>query len=403
MKRWLCMLAGLMLLVSAQAQIHRRVPAYSFIRADRNRIQTPSGTSPDFSLFLRKLDSAAFLGYGDVRIVHVGGSHVQGGAWTQQLRRNLLSIRYGLDGGRGLVFPFAAAATNTPSGYISRCTGEWRYSRCLKPDPSMPLGVTGMAVETSDTAATIMIDLVEQSSREWAPGFTFRSVDIFGTGSARPVIFMDRDTLEGVFSDGRYHFDLPHYAEYLRVGFRDLGSFSLSGIYLDRPQHGLTLSEAGVNGASTGSFLNCENFERDMAFLRPDLVIFSIGINDIQGANFSADRFIRNYSSLVDAVRSASPHCAILFTTCTDSYRHHSPNRQGEEARMAFARLAVSYDAALWDVFDIMGGLGSIESWEAAGLARGDRVHFTGAGYDLLGDLLFNAIVDAWKEEVRRK
>ena len=70
---------------------------------------------------------------------------------------------------------------------------------------------------------------------------------------------------------------------------------------------------------------------------------------------------------------------------------------------MAFARLAVSYDAALWDVFDIMGGLGSIESWEAAGLARGDRVHFTGQGYDLLGDLLFNAIVDAWKEEVRRK
>ena len=26
---------------------------------------------------------------------------------------------------------------------------------------------------------------------------------------------------------------------------------------------------------------------------------------------------------------------------------------------------------------------------------RGDRVHFTPAGYDLLGDLLFNAIMDA--------
>ena len=403
MKRWLCVMAGLLLVVSAGSQVHRRIPAYSFLRTERNRIQTPSGSSPEFSLFLRKLDSAAFLNYGDVRIVHVGGSHVQGGMWTQQLRRNLLLLRYGLGGGRGLVFPFAAAATNTPSGYISRCTGEWRYSRLLKPDPLMPLGVTGMAVETSDTAATVMIDLCEAGAGEWAPGFTFRSVDIFGSGSARPVIYMDRDTLEGVFSEGRYHFELPHYAQYLRVGFRDLGSFILNGIYLDRPQSGLTLSEAGVNGASTASFLSCENFASDMAFLRPDLVIFSLGINDIQGTEFNAERFIRNYSSLVDAVRAVSPHCAILFTTCTDSYRHHSPNRQGEEARMAFARLAVAYDAALWDIFDIMGGLGSVESWEEAGLARGDRIHFTASGYDLLGDLLYNAIVDAWKEEVRSK
>ena len=132
--------------------------------------------------------------------------------------------------------------------------------------------------------------------------------------------------------------------------------------------------------------------------LDPDLVIFSIGINDIQGAEFNADRFIRNYSNLVKAVKRVNPHCAILFTSNSDSYSHHLPNRQGVDSELAFARLATMYDAAFWDLFDIMGGLGSIASWESAGLAKADKIHFTPAGYDILGDLLFNALMESLRQ-----
>ena len=307
--------------MTAGAQtMHRRIPQYSFIRSDHNRIQTPSGKSPDFQLFLRKLDTLIVSRSGDVKIVHVGGSHVQGGVWTQQLRRNMLSLRYGLDGGRGMVFPFAAASTNTPMGYVSTCSGFWSYSRCLKPQDGTPLGVTGMAVETSDSSATIGIELYEREAREWTPGFTFKSMDVLGYGTARPVAVLGRDTLDGVFTGRGYHFDLPHYTDWIKLAFKDFpGTWTLTGIYLDRPQNGLTISEIGVNGASTSSFLNCRDFEMDMRMLDPDLVIFSIGINDIQGVEFNADRFIRNYSNLVKAVKRVNPHCAILFTSNSDS------------------------------------------------------------------------------------
>ena len=381
---------------------HRRIPSYPFARLDLNRIQYPSGKSPEFELFLRKLDTLATYSSGSVRILHVGGSHVQAGIWTQQLRRNLLSMRYGMDGGRGMVFPFNAAGTNTPAGYVSRSAGEWSYFRCLK-DGGEPLGVTGMAVSTADTAAVVMIDMTEQNPREWAPGFTFKSVDILGHGTASPVVVLGRDTVEGVWNGWKYHFDLPHYSEYLQVRFRGMpGEFTLKGIYLDKPCGGLTVSECGVNGASTRSWLSCSEFGRDIELVRPDLVIFSIGINDTQGVSFDSERFIANYRELVREVRAVNPRCAILFTTNNDSCRHRSdPNPFGIDQQQAFWRLADSENAAIWDLFEIMGGMGSSSDWLAAGLMKSDLVHFTASGYDLLGDLLFNAIMDASRKRGR--
>ena len=47
-----------------------------------------------------------------------------------------------------------------------------------------------------------------------------------------------------------------------------------------------------------------------------------------------------------------------------------------------------------------MGGLGSIQSWEYAGLAQHDKIHFTTQGYDIVGNLLYNALMDAYREHV---
>ena len=56
-------------------------------------------------------------------------------------------------------------------------------------------------------------------------------------------------------------------------------------------------------------------------------------------------------------------------------------------------QLAKEYDAALWDLYDIMGGLGSMQRWQNHSLANSDKIHFTHQGYILLGDMLFNALI----------
>ena len=134
----------------------RKLP---FMRPDKSRIQYPAGSSPDYALFLRKLDTLLLTGDTDVKVLHMGGSHVQGGTMTDRLRKHFLSLRYGMDGGRGLVFPFSAAGTNTPASYISSWQGSWESATCLKPRDK-DLGVSGMAVTARDTSARIVIDLV---------------------------------------------------------------------------------------------------------------------------------------------------------------------------------------------------------------------------------------------------
>ena len=157
----------------------------------------------------------------------------------------------------------------------------------------------------------------------------------------------------------------------------------------------------GVNGAATSSFLKCEDFTRDLQLVKPDLVIFSIGINDLQGSDFDARRFIANYGKLVQLVRHANPHCAFLFTSCNDSWKNGRSNPFGAKAEKAFEEIAAGCDGAFWDLYDIMGGSGSMDAWVNAGLARTDRIHFTPEGYTLLGNLLFNALMDAYTAQAR--
>jgi hypothetical protein len=49
-----------------------------------------------------------------------------------------------------------------------------------------------------------------------------------------------------------------------------------------------------------------------------------------------------------------------------------------------------------------MGGLKSMDTWYKEKLAQKDRIHFTVAGYQLLGNLFSNALFDAYKAETAR-
>ncbi len=389
------LLLTLLLLVPVLCYGARRLPRYPFIHADRNVLQFPGGDSEDFRLFLRKLDTLVLSGKGDVRVLHVGGSHVQAGTWTDRLRSNFLALRYGIDGGRGLVFPFSAAGTNTPISYQSSYTGNWEKTNCLKPD--CILGLTGMAITANDTSARAAIDLLPREMHLHQPRYTFNRVDVLGDGSMEPVLLLQgKDTLRGISGKGITHFDLPYYTDWVQVAFSGApGRYTLRGLYLDKPGSGFTMVEAGVNGAATGSWLRCDDWEEDLRRVRPDLVIFSIGINDIQG-DFDKARFMANYRKLIAKVRRVNPHCAILFTGINDNWRRRSVNPYTPEVGLAFEALAKEFKGVFWDMFGIMGGTGSMAAWQEAGLAQSDKIHFTTEGYRLLGDLLFEAIMDCF-------
>ena len=379
--------------------------SFAFINYDTSHLIIP-GDSSAMKLFAEKWYRLLATGEGHVSIMQIGASHIQGGSFPHRLRYNLLNAAT-LVSDRGLIFPYSAATKcNNPYDYRVRRSRPLELTRNVYKEPVVNLGLCGIAVTARDSAAEIGILLNE-------PAFNFATTDLVLLGETKdsvvPVIKVWNDNGDSVMlspaeidkAGRRYSYHLDWTVDSFAVVIPcDTGqSFSLTGIYLANQSHGLSYHSIGVNGAAVSDYLDkCPFFEQHLDLVKPDLVIFCIGINDASGDNFDTSVFIKRYFRLIDSIRTVSPECAFVFVTNNDSYRRvrrqYKVNANGPIVREAFLRIAEATGGAVWDQFSVMGGLESMKTWSENGLAQRDRIHFTRKGYELLGDLLTNAIVE---------
>lgn len=402
-------------LVAQSLPMLRPLPDLPFAHLDRNHIVYP-GDSLAMERFFQKMDSVVFFGKGNLSILHLGDSHLQAGISTQRLRDNLLSIAPDLIGGQFWAFPFTAGKTNNPAFYMVTSTGEWLYCRnAVRRSDDKRMGLAGAAVTTTDPRATISIVSRERTRTALSPTFLFNKVTLVGfaeSGKAVPVVNHRGQHLRGSYdvAQSAYVFNLPDFTDTLNICFDTLqGSFTLQGVLLENGMDGISLHGNGVNGASVPSYLRCPDFERDLRLLHPDLVILALGTNDAIEREFSPAEFKRNYNRLIDIIHRVNPDCALLFVTNNDCCRSkksrrrttYEVNNNSPAAVQAFMELAEAHNAGVWNLFDIMGGLRSIYNWENAGLAKADKVHFTKEGYELVGDLMYNALMERYIEHLK--
>lgn len=418
MKKWLVFIGLLLLLRLLPAQtlpLVKPVPDLPFAHLEHNKIIYP-GDSLAMERFFQKMDSVVFFGEGNVSVMHIGGSHVQAGVFTQQFRDNLLNISPDLIGGQYFIFPFSTGGTNNPSHYIVRSTGDWTYCRnAVRRETDKRMGLAGAAITTNDSTATVRILTKERYPSEFPPEYDFNKVTIIGfseTENVVPVISYNDTVFHGQYDEWKstYTFSLPNFTDSICIRFDSVpGEFTLTGILLENDMPGISVHGVGVNGARVSSYLRCDDFERDLELIRPDLIIFGIGINDAAENDFEKNTFMRHYNELIKVIQRVNPDCALLFLTNNDSYKrektkkknHYEVNLNGEIVEEVFMELGKKYNAAVWNQFDIMGGLKSMQDWEEAGLAKKDKVHFTNEGYRLLGDLLYNALITRYIEHIQ--
>ena len=383
------------------------VGQHPFVRYKSNHLHYDTAAAP-MARFFDKWQRVAETGQGDINIVHIGGSHVQAGTLTNTIRVNLLRAHPGLVGGRGMIFPYSAAARcNNPSDYRVRCPQKMILTRNVYKEHSYPLGLCGIAVTASDSAASIKITLTDT-----AIDYATRRIVVIGHSDQGvvPRLQLGDRQVSPSYTDprtDRFVFNLKSQVDSFTVVLpcRQGEQFTLTGISLDNRSQGFSYHSIGVNGAAVSDYLRCRNFCRDLRLLHPDLVVFGIGINDAVPVNFDSAAFRRNYMALVDSVRSVNPDCAFIFITNNDSYREtgrrrYAVNTNGTLVREVCYRLAAETGGAVWDQFEVMGGLRSMDRWRQAKLAQNDRVHFTHAGYRLVGNLFTNALFEAYNRHV---
>lgn len=385
------------------------IPDYTFINRKHNAIQVPAGDSTRLNQFFQKIDTLVKYGQGRVNVLHIGGSHVQADMFSHQVRQNLDVLNGELHAPRGFIFPFSVAKTNNPLNYKVDYKGEWKRERNVQKNREKPLGVGGIAVYTDDPNAQIDITLNPDSNCRWEFD-VLRLMGYVEDGSCMvtPVLYYNNDTIEGLLDlkSDTYIFEIPEPDYSFSIGFVQHDNiphtFIVNGFLPENETPGIVYHAIGVNGASVPSYLGCEYFEKELAVLQPDLIVFGIGINDATSKDFTKENFKMNYEYLLEMIERVNPDCAYVFITNNDSFKRisrkqYAVNTNGTIARQAFFELAEEHKAGVWDLFSLMGGLSSMRKWQNAKLAQVDKVHFTKAGYLLIGDLFYNAVIDYYK------
>ncbi|MCK5856170.1 MAG: hypothetical protein KAG64_01700 [Bacteroidales bacterium] len=380
---------------------------YNFVQYDSSRIELP-GNKDAMDAFHAKLSTLILEGKGQVNIVQIGGSHIQADVMSGQMRKRFQSFQGNQNAGRGFVFPYRLAHTNTPYGYHFEKSGNWTSCRNVEKKKVCSLGMAGISAYTKDSAASIAICFEPENDIK----YHFNRIKVYHEISTTSyTILLDSGLVKSQHTDlvgGFTEFQLTHYIDSLGIKFLKSDStqtgFQLYGINLETDDAGVVFHNLGINGAAVPSFLRCNLLSQQLATIKPDLVILGLGINDAYGKNFSQTAYEHNYDKLVKEIRKANPNVSIIYTTNNDSYiRRRYLNRNGIKVQESMKRLAKKQNTALWDMFEVMGGLNSIVVWQRYGLSKKDRIHFTRAGYILMGDLIFDSIIRDFGDYLARQ
>lgn len=381
------------------------VNPYNFIRYDLNQMHYP-GDQQVMDQFYEKMEKLMTTGEGRLNIVHIGGSHIQAGSYSGQMRHRFQLSNGEMNAGWGFMFPYRISRTNSPYGYYIRYTGAWQSFRNVEKRKSGTLGVGGISVSTNSTKAELTILLEDENQLD----YSFNRIRIYYqnqqnnyTVSIDSSLFKSKDK-----TDDYIEFALNEAVDSLKITLtkeaNKPGAFKLFGITSESAANGIMYHSIGVNGAHVPAFLRCQLFEQQLADLEPDLVILGLGINDAYGRRFSQNQFEENYGKLIAKIKTAAPNAAIVFTTNNDSYLYRRyVNENGEKVRESMFNMAKKHNTGVWDMYEVMGGLNSIVLWQNNGLAQRDKVHFTREGYLLIADLFYSAIMQDFEKYLRER
>ncbi|MCB9278651.1 MAG: LysM peptidoglycan-binding domain-containing protein [Lewinellaceae bacterium] len=443
---------------------------FSFLQEDLNTIINRTALD-SFYQKLADLESGKIR---KVSIVHIGDSHIQADYMTGRLRY-LFQDRYG-NAGRGFVFPYRLADSNSPRDIRSSSNIAWESRKSLYQNTGIPLGLAGMAIQTRHPGFLFEMEFKEgffpqdplfdkvtlfyqqgHNSQDLSLGYflpgiisepapepvrkyhTVRSGDtLYGLSLKYGCSVKDLQRWNGmrgtmlhigkkliVYSRGgsptlaakpfepistiSTH-DQPSGPGYsvcqldtlMRSivlkgvnGSTDKNEACLFGMVCENSRRtGILYNAIGVNGATFAHYNSAAYFWDQLPVLEPDLIIVSLGTNESAGKPADSLSVRTEVNLFLANLQRVAPGAPVLITTNPDILkRKRYTNPYGQIVRDILVQTAEQRNLAAWDLYSLMGGLGSMKSWRQAGLSAGDYIHFAQSGYELQADLLFEALI----------
>jgi lysophospholipase L1-like esterase len=377
---------------------------YPFVHFDKNNYEFFTQSSPNFEILHEKFRRLIDEKKGKINMYHIGGSHVQADIYTNDVREYLQERWSDIPGERGWVFPFDLAKTNNPGNYEFSSPNAWTPYRSIPHRPSkydFDYGLLGAGVTCGDTVITVKFEYDRTTSKP-----PIHSVRIFHNigefpywmhfGSDELLVIGSEHNAELGYTDVHFSDGLDS----MNIQFRHTGTnapeLEIYGFILMNDLPGISYNTIGINGAGLYTYLANVRFEDQLKTYPPDFFAYAVGTNDgnTTYAKFNPSVYKRNLEKMMQMALRANPNCALLLTVPNDSYYHRKYlNKNIARERTVIKELAAEYGMAVWDLYGIMGELGSSRTWQLNKLMRSDKIHFTHEGYHFKGDMFIDSFL----------
>ena len=336
-------------------------------------------------------------------VLHIGDSHVQGDFFSGEIRRQLQSY-FGF-AGIGAIFPYSLAKSYGPRGSVAKAEGKWESYKILSPRADLKLGILGYGLTTSKEKSAIQFSIQEKF-----PMTEFTEFQIWHTNDSTTFEFemnkefqlTNQQKFESGWTVSSFKSATPQTQFKLETKstHQQQKHFEFLGCELvPANKVGINYHHLGVVGAQFTHFIKSANFNLEqMAFLKPDLIIFSFGTNEAYDNSFDSLTYFNTVSEFIKVMIEKMPEVAIIFTTAPDTRSVGRTPPHQTTVNNQLKKIAAQFELSVFDLNAEMGGWGSLYKWHKNDLTLKDKLHFKQPGYALQGRLFTYSLLATYNQ-----
>ena len=366
-------------------------------------IEDPTGRG--MRAFYESLERTARAEKGAItRIGHYGDSSIATDLITSTVRQNL-QARFG-DAGHGFVL--------AAKGYI-----PYKH-RGVRQSSNPESWEVREVVRRQDRNGRYGYGGVQSRARRgsWARVGTAKRGDI-GRNASRFDIYYETQPRGGKFSvrldrgerqivstkadtlgDGVYSIEAPDGPHVIEFRYARGGPVNFYGVVVEREGPGVVYDSLGLLGARANRLLNYDksHIKAQLERRGVNLLVLGFGGNEASD-NRTEQEFYEDYLRVLSRMRQGREDLSCLVFAPLDQARRHRGRIRTLPTipRIVTAQRRAAFDSgcAFYDTWQAMGGEDAMRRWYKARprLAMGDFRHATPAGYEIIGNMFYKAIL----------
>lgn len=224
-------------------------------------------------------------------------------------------------------------------------------------------------------------------------------------GGKRKMISTEADEVRDVV----YTAEAPRGSHQLEVRYARGGPVHLYGVAVENDGPGVVYDSLGLVGARANRLLNYdrEHIRSQLEQRGVDLLVLGFGGNEASDDR-TDDAFYEDYMQVIGHMRQGREDLGCLvFAPLDQAHRERGRIRTLPTIPRIVAaqrRAALDSGCAFYDTWEAMGGQNAMRRWYKASprLAMSDFRHATPAGYEIIGNMFYKALLAGFADYLAR-